>query len=119
MSEPSFDQRAVDQARTALSPLNWSGGLTRDDIRTQAPTFPYALWLKLPASKRFQSADEMLKYAVEAGARADGEFGDVVDVAEEREVLDLGGPPAWGDDPLLAGEDQPGGSATDTQGLES
>ncbi len=102
-------------AEPALQRLDWSRGLTRSDILVHIPDFPHLLYLRLPSSKRFASAHEVVREICNADARADGEFTGSEDLLDEREVLDFGGPPAWGDDPLLSGLSQPGGSATDTE----
>ena len=106
-------------AEPALQRLDWSRGLTRSDIMVHIPDFPHLLYLRLPSSRRYVSALEVVHEIRNADARADGEFIDGEDLLEEREVLDLGGPPAWGSDPLYGGLSQPGGSATDTEGLDA
>jgi hypothetical protein len=102
-----------------LAALDWSHGLTRDDLRVQIPDVPPVLYLHLPAAKRFASPFEVRRMALTALARAEGEFVTAADVIDERQIMDLGGPPAWGPDPLIAGFMQEGGSATDTASLTS
>lgn len=110
---------ALQVATPALNQLDWSHGLTRDDIQARMPDFPHVLYLRLPASKHFGSAQEVEQMIRVAEARAEDAFAEDEDVAEEREALADGGPPAWGNDPLLSGLTQPSGSATDTEGLDA
>lgn len=114
---------AAMQARPQLAALAWDHGLTRNDIRHYLPNFPQVLYLRLPDSKRFAHADDVLRAAANFSLRAEGEFTDVIstpeEVAEEREVFELGGPPSYGADPIYAGEVDHSGSATDTDGLDS
>lgn len=120
MSLNAIPPEAEAQARQALAAVRWGDeGLTREELRVQAPNLPYQIYLKLPASKRFSDTDTLLRFASEAGTLADGEFGETTDPNVEREVLELGGPPAWGGDPLLDGDEQASGSATDTEGLDA
>jgi hypothetical protein len=113
---------AALQARPQLAQLQWGQGLTRDDVRQRWSKFPQALYLRLPASKRFMNGDDLLRAAANFSTRAEGEFTDVhttpAELAEEREVMDLGGPPAYGADMTLAGDTEQSGSATDTAGLD-
>lgn len=94
-------------------------GLTRDQIRKRYRDLPEALYLRLPASRRFLSAEDALRAVGSARSRAEGDFmGDQPDIPEATSVAD-GGPPAWGGDPLLTRDAvEDGGSAEDTEGLE-
>lgn len=93
-------------------------GLTRDQIRKRYRELPEAIYLRMPSSRRFLSAEEALRDAWDARSRAEGDFlGPRPDIPEQESVGD-GGPPAWGGDPLftLDGVEE-GGSAEDTRGL--
>lgn len=106
-------------AEQALAQLDWGGeGLTRDEIRTQYPKLPSALYLRLPASKRFTSANDMLHNVADAQERAEGEIpGDSAESPEAESIGD-GGPPAWGPDPIYSYKGkEDGGSAEDTEEL--
>jgi len=102
----------------ALQKLDWSHGFTRDDLQTQITDFPHILYLRLPASKHFLAAHEVEQAILHAISRGEGEFMPDVTSAEEREVRAAGGPPMWGNDPLLSGLSQESSSATDTEGLD-
>jgi hypothetical protein len=91
---------------TRLSQLDWQHGLTRNDIKAAYPDFPQPLYLRLPDSKRFSSPAEVLRAARLAPSRAEGDFlGAAPDIPASLSVEE-GGPPAWGEDPLVT----PGGS---------
>lgn len=91
-------------------------GLTRDQIRRHYRDLPEALYLRLPASRRFLSAEDTLRAVGSARSRAEGDFlGAQPDIPEGASVED-GGPPAWGGDPLLTRDAvEDGGSAEDTE----
>jgi hypothetical protein len=115
-------QTALDQVRSQLNALAWDQGLTRNDIRAQIPDFPLILYLRLPDAKRYLSAREVAHAVLTATQRADGEFltpDASVELPSEQEMRDMGAPPAWGQDPLLAGGTEDSGSATDTEGLDA
>lgn len=76
-------------------------GLTRDQLRRRIKDLPEALYLRLPASRHYLSADEVLRDAGSAPSRAEGEYTGANPDIPEAESLDEGGPPAWGGDPLL------------------
>lgn len=105
----------------ALRRLDWRGGLHRDDIKARWPEFPVGIYLRLPASKKYYSADEVLLECGVAPARAEGMFMGANPEAEfpEAESVDDGGPPGWGDQPAVypQGAEIEGGSAEDTEGL--
>ncbi len=93
-------------------------GLTRDQIRKRFRDLPEAIYLRMPSSRHFHSAEEALRDAADARSRAEGDFlGPQPDIPAQASVGD-GGPPAWGGDPLftLDAVDK-GGSAEDTEGL--
>ena len=106
-------------AERALDELDWGEeGLTRDEIRARYPKLPSALYLRLPASKRFTSTDDVILNVADSRERAEGEIpGDTGD-SPETDSLSDGGPPAWGPDPIysIRGKED-GGSAEDTEGL--
>jgi hypothetical protein len=111
-------EQALD-AVIALEGLDWSQGLTRDQIRRKYRALPQAIYLRLPDSKRFLSARDVLREVGIAPSRAEGEFlGAHPDVPEEDAVED-GGPPAWGQQPGVYSEHAvlEGGSAEDREGL--
>ncbi len=114
---------AIAKVRPELEQIDWGEhGLTRQDLQDRLPDFPHVLYLHLPASKRFRNAAELI-HAIDVDFdRAEGEFFDSAEAAtlpDEREVREDGGPPAWGQDPLLAGGSEASGSATDTEGLDA
>ncbi len=100
----AFDTREMYRQ---LSDLDMSQGLTRDQIREQLPTLPDEVFMYLPASKRFYSADEVLNQTGEhALSRAEGEMvGPEFELPVEGATEDFG-PPAYG--PSLS----PGGTQT-------
>lgn len=106
----------LQDAEQALAQLDWGEeGLTRDEIRDRYPKLPSALYLRLPASKRFTSANDVLLNVADARMRAEGEIpGDSAESPEAESIAD-GGPPAYGPDPLFSyhGKED-GGSAEDT-----
>ena len=106
-------------AERELDQLDWGeDGLTRDEIRERYPKLPSALYLRLPSSKRFTSALDVLHNVADSETRAEGEIpGDSAESPEAESIGD-GGPPAWGPDPLFSLEGkEDGGSAEDTEGL--
>jgi hypothetical protein len=98
----------VGEVRRALYALNWSAGLTRRQVRRRCRILPQSVYLRLPDSKRYYAADDVLHDARIAPSRAEGEFlGTYPDLdVEEQESLEEGGPPAWGPSPLFT----PGGA---------
>ncbi|MFI5271889.1 MAG: hypothetical protein ACHQ4H_02495 [Ktedonobacterales bacterium] len=108
--------RAVDRA---LHTLDWSGGLHRDDIKARWHDFPLGIYLRLPASKRFDSPEAVLDECGLSGSRAEGMFmGPHPDFPERASVAD-GGPPGWGEQQAIypVGSQIDGGSAEDRDGL--
>ncbi len=94
-------------------------GLTRDEIRATYPSLPKAVYLRLPSSKHFINALEVLQEAEIAQSRAEGEFLGAHPDLHEAEVIEEGGPPLWGPTPLFTpGGVVHGGSMEDTEGLE-
>jgi hypothetical protein len=88
-----------------LARMNWAHGLTRSDIKAAYPAFPHALYLRLPDSKRFNSPDEVLHTARTALSRAEGDFMGAAPDLPSRLSVEEGGPPDWGNSPLVT----PGG----------
>lgn len=85
-----------------LEHLNFSQGLTRDDVRQQMPHLPNSLYLDLPASKRYHSAAELLHDALNAPSRAEGEIvREDFDAFDSEGASEDGGPSAWGEDPII------------------
>ena len=112
-------QEAQD-AVVALTQLDYGDeGLTRNDIRKQYKGLAPGIYLRLPSSRRFTSAQDVLHAASLAPSRAEGEFlGEDPDLPEAESLAD-GGPPAWGPTPLTtidATEDS--GSAEDRSTLQ-
>lgn len=102
----------------ALTRLNWSSGLTRDQIKKKCPQLAPAVYLRLPATKAFASPAEVLHDVGDAQSRAEGEYLGANPDIPEAESLAEGGPPAWGGDPLYSiGGIENSGSAEDTEGL--
>lgn len=97
-----MDRTGLLNLERELEHMDWSHGITRDDVRRRMPHFPETVYLALPASKRFSSAGEMLHEALNAGSRAEG---DVVpkdfDQYTSTGAEDDGGPSAWGEDPIM------------------
>jgi hypothetical protein len=98
------DDEALEAA-IYLYDVDWNRGHTRDRLRQIYPELPLAIYLRLPDSKLFTSADEVLHEAGLAASRAEGDFmGARPDYPAEQSIAD-GGPPGWGtDDAVLAGE---------------
>lgn len=115
---PGITTDEILEALEAFEGLDWSQGLTRDQIRRKFPALPEPIYLRLPSSKHFTSPDEVLHDAGIASSRSEGDFmGADPDLPDEDAIAD-GGPPAWGGDPIFNGSTQDGGSAEDTEGLE-
>lgn len=104
------------EAAYALEGLDWTHGLTRDEIRAHYRELPLGMYLRLPDSKHFTSAAEVLHEAGVAPSRAEGDFmGAEPDLPDAEED---GGPPAWGDQSGVYAKDATtsSGSAMDTEG---
>jgi hypothetical protein len=98
------DDEALEAA-VQLYDLDWNQGHTRDRLRQVYPELPLAIYLRLPDSKRFISASEVLHEAGLAASRAEGDFmGARPNYPAEQSIAD-GGPPGWGtDDDVLDGQ---------------
>lgn len=108
----------VEEAARGLAQLDWGDGLTRVEIRRRFPELPDTIFMRLPSSRQYTSAEEVLRDADLSTERADGEWVGEAENLDEGESLDEGGPPAWGPDPLLSNSGiEQSGSATDTEGL--
>ncbi len=90
----------------SLAQLDWSHGLTRNDIKAAYPNFPQQLYLRLPDSKRFSSPQEVLLSARLAPSRAEGDFLGAAPAIPSGLSVEEGGPPGWGESPLVT----PGGA---------
>jgi hypothetical protein len=115
LPERKLTEDEVFEAMLYLEELDWSRGLTRDEVRADYQELPLAIYLRLPDSKLFASAADVLHAAGLAASRAEGDFmGAKPDYPAEQSVAD-GGPPGWGaDDAVLGGEYTiDGGSAED------
>ena len=105
------------EAAIRLEDLKWGHGLTRDQILQQYPELPLGIYLRLPDSKRFDSAVEVLHEAQVGPSRAEGDFlGAHPDLPAEESIED-GGPPDWGQQSgvYLVGAHLESGSATDLE----
>jgi hypothetical protein len=77
-------------------------GLTRNDLRQRVPDFPGQVYLRLPDSKRYRSVEEVLdQTGWHSLSRAEGEFTDPLDSIPAAGATADGGPPAWGNSPLV------------------
>jgi hypothetical protein len=100
-------QSALPDLERDLGGLDFSRGLTRDDVRRQRPNLPQALYLEIPASKRYFNVQDLLRDALNAPNRAEGEM-----VREDFDAFgsggaeDDGGPAAWGEDPIVGIHDE-------------
>jgi len=118
------DQLAVTEedaleAGARLERLDWGRGLTRDEIRLRYRELPLGIYMRLPDTKRYHSAMEVLHEAGVAPSRAEGDFMGANPNLPDAESD--GGPPAWGDQSGVyarpAATIEQSGSATDTEGL--
>jgi hypothetical protein len=96
---------SVGQLRRDLAALDWSKGLTRDQVRRKYRLLPAGLYLRLPAKKLYFGPVELLHDAEIAPSRAEGDFLGAAPGLPDEAALDDGGPPAWGPSPLFT----PGG----------
>lgn len=93
---------ALKDVQRELEGLDFSRGLTRDDVRRQRPNLPREMYLELPASKRYRSAAELVHDAVNSGHRAEGEVvPEDFDLYSSHGAEGDGGPSAWGEDPIV------------------
>ncbi|HEX9037987.1 MAG TPA: hypothetical protein VF808_13465 [Ktedonobacterales bacterium] len=89
-------------------------GMTRDQLRRRLKDLPEALYLRLPASRHYFAAADVLRDVGSAPSRAEGDFAGANPDIPEAESVEEGGPPAWGPDPLLTrGGVEDSGSAED------
>ena len=107
------------EAAIRLEDLKWGRGLTRDQILQQCPELPLGIYLRLPDSKRYDSAVEVLHEAQVGPSRAEGEFLGAHPDLPTKESIEDGGPPDWGSQPgfYLVGAHLESGSATDLEEL--
>jgi len=110
----------IEATARALSHMEFGDdGLTRDEVRARYPALPRAIYLRLPASKHFSHAGEVLQEAEIASSRAEGEFLGANPDLHEAEVIEEGGPPLWGPTPLFTpGGVVHGGSTEDSEAPE-
>ena len=93
---------ALRDVRKELEQLDFSRGLTREDVRREMPHLPNEVYLELPASKRYRSAGELVHDAVNAGYRSEGEVTpEDFDMFDSHGAESDGGPSAWGEDPIV------------------
>lgn len=102
-------ESALPDVERDLAGLDFSHGLTRDDVQRERPNLPHALYLDLPASKRYYAAKELLHDALNAPSRAEGDLvREDFDAFDSDGAEDDGGPAAWGEDPIVGvHEEQP------------
>ena len=96
--------------RRALNALDWEHGLTRQQVRRKCRMLPHSVYLRLPDSKRYYAARDLLHDAQISASRAEGEFLGPAPNLPEDEARDEGGPPAWGPSPMFT----PGGAVDGT-----
>lgn len=111
-------EQALDTA-IALEDIAWGDGLTRDQIRRKYRNLPTGIYLRLPDSKRFHSAAEVLHEAGVYQSRAEGDFMGAHPDLPTQDSIEDGGPPDWGNQPAVypPGASVRSGSATDEEGL--
>ncbi|MFI5269372.1 MAG: hypothetical protein ACHQ7M_18505 [Chloroflexota bacterium] len=104
---------ALKDVERELEGLDFSSGLTRDDVRRSMPNLPREMYLDLPASKRYRSAHELVHDAVNAANRAEGEIvGEDFDAFDSSGAESDGGPTAWGEDPIIGTHREPRSSGS-------
>jgi hypothetical protein len=91
----------VGDLRRDLAALDWTHGLTRDQIRRKYRALPESIYLRLPAKKLYFGPNAVLHDVEAAPSRAEGEFMGAEPDLPEAEALEEGGPPAWGPSPLF------------------
>lgn len=104
------------EAEVTLEGLDWSKGLTRDEILRRYRDLPLGIYLRLPDSKRYTSPAEVLHEAGVARSRAEGDFlGANPDIPAEESASD-GGPPGWGQQSGVYAIGASNGGSTHTAG---
>jgi hypothetical protein len=99
---------ALKDVERELERLDFRRGLTRDDVQRHMPNLPREVYLDLPASKRYRSAQELVHDAVNAANRAEGEIvRQDFDAFDSSGAEDDGGPAAWGEDPIIGEHQEP------------
>jgi hypothetical protein len=95
---------AVDYGRlqAALDKIDWGEGLTRDGIRLRYKGLPEDIYMHLPSEKEFRSGDELIMFA-----RQRLEVASRPEPFNENEIVEEGGPMAWGDSPTAITEPLP------------
>ena len=97
------EHSAREAIRTRLERADYGEhGLTRNDLRAQIPDLPEAIYLRLPDSKRFRSAGEVLHEVRSSAWRAEGEFMGPDDLIPSEGAEADYGPAAYGDSPLVS-----------------
>jgi hypothetical protein len=111
-------EQALETA-IALEDIAWGDGLTRDQIRRKYRALPDGIYLRLPDSKRFSSAADVLHQAGISQSRAEGDFMGAHPDLPTADSLSDGGPPDWGNQPAVYSQraSVQSGSATDEEGL--
>ena len=94
---------ALEAIRERLERVDYGEhGLTRIDLRAQLPDLPDAIYLHLPDSKRFGSAEAVLHEVRSSAWRAEGEFMGPDDLIPSEGAEADYGPAAYGDSPLVS-----------------
>ncbi|MBV9120694.1 MAG: hypothetical protein JOZ39_08285 [Chloroflexi bacterium] len=102
------DRTQLTNLEQKLERLEWGDGLTRDEVRGRLQDLPEDIFLELPASKRFQNGRELLREAINAPNRAEGELVRAdFDSFQSTGAAGDGGPQAWGEDPILGTHEEP------------
>ena len=77
-------------------------GLMRSEMRAHIPDMPDFIFLHLPDSKRFRSAEEVLDEVRLSAARSEGEFVAPDDDTPSEGAASDFGPAGFGDSPLIS-----------------
>lgn len=98
--EPLIEVRSL---LPGLERLDWSKGLTREQVRAQDADLPAAVYMLLPSERRFASPEELIRFYVHAWQRRRQPGIPATGAAED------GGPDAWGPSPPSTGARRVGG----------
>ena len=86
-----------------LRALDWSHGLTRDQVRARLGDFPAGVYLLLPSEREFRGPEDLVRFYRRAWVRSHQEGIPASGAAED------GGPAAWGPSPPATGARAVGG----------
>ncbi len=111
---PEKEQMAdLDPLMPQLGALDWSSGLTREDLRDQIADFPSSVYMLLPSEREFRSPGELVAFYRHAWPRSRQEG-----IPAAGAVAD-GGPAAWGPSPPSTGARAVGGTHGVGSGADS